>query len=75
MNMMNAIEVRLDRDRFDKCFEMMCDDYCHWPVVSASQDVLNKHCDECDDCYKNRCDSYEKEYDDYDEAYTFFEED
>ena len=47
MNMMNAIEVRLDRDRFDKCFEMMCDDYCHWPVVSASQDVLNKHCDEC----------------------------
>lgn len=24
----------------------MCDEYCHWPVVST-EEILEKHCEEC----------------------------
>jgi hypothetical protein len=47
MNMMNANEVWIDRDRFDKCFEMMCEQYCWYYVSSESQEILDKHCEEC----------------------------
>lgn len=25
----------------------MCDGFCHWPFVCASEDELDEHCDKC----------------------------
>ena len=27
--------------------ELVCDNYCKWPGYCSSQEVLEKHCDEC----------------------------
>ena len=39
--------VKIDSGRLDRAIQMICDDYCHWPIVSLNQDVLDKHCEEC----------------------------
>ena len=26
---------------------LVCDEYCHWPMVCASQERLDRHCGEC----------------------------
>ena len=40
-------EIRINRDRFTEMMEIMCDEFCHWPIESVDQDVLNRHCEEC----------------------------
>jgi len=41
------VTICIPYDRLIETQGMMCDDFCHWAVVSADQDVLDRHCDEC----------------------------
>lgn len=40
-------DVTISRDRLTEIMEMMCDDYCIWPINSCDDDVLDLHCQEC----------------------------
>ena len=41
------MKVEIDCVRFNKCFEMMCDQFCWYYVSSESQEILDKHCEDC----------------------------
>ena len=34
-------------DIVDEVASEMCDGFCHWPFVCASEDELDEHCDKC----------------------------
>lgn len=40
-------EIRIDRAKLTAVMEEMCDHYCWFALNSVSQDVLDKHCEEC----------------------------
>jgi hypothetical protein len=40
-------EIRIDKDRLNTVMELMCDDYCIWPIDSSDDDILELHCQEC----------------------------
>lgn len=40
-------DITISRNRLNEVIEKMCDDYCVWPGICATQERLNKHCEEC----------------------------
>ena len=40
-------EIRISRGTLQEIQEMMCDDYCYYAQTSTSQEILDKHCEEC----------------------------
>ena len=60
--LIGGLKMKIDNNRFNEALEMMCDKFCQWPVVCASQDELNKHCDECP-MNNIECDDYWEERD------------
>ena len=55
-------DVTISRDRLNTVVERICDDFCHWPIASSSQEALNKHCEECP-LNNIECDDYWEERD------------
>ena len=39
--------MKIDNNRFNEALERMCDKFCQWPNVSADQEELNSHYNEC----------------------------
>ena len=37
----------IPQERLERCQEMMCDDFCKWPIESTNEDTLELHCEEC----------------------------
>jgi hypothetical protein len=56
-------EIRIDKDRLNTVMELMCDDYCIWPIDSSDDDILELHCQECP-LNNINCDDYWEKKDD-----------
>jgi len=39
--------ITISRDRLNEVQEKMCDDFCVWPGICATEERLYKHCEEC----------------------------
>ena len=39
--------MQIDKERFNEALEIMCDDFCHWPVAATSDEQLKRFCNEC----------------------------
>ena len=40
-------EITIKWGRLTEVMEMMCEDYCMWPLAATSDDTLKLHCNEC----------------------------
>lgn len=37
----------VDHDKYIGALEKMCDEYCKMPGICETQEILDKHCNEC----------------------------
>ena len=52
--------MQIDKERFNEALEIMCDDFCHWPVAATSDEQLKSFCNDCP-LNNIECDDYWEE--------------
>lgn len=39
--------IKIEKNELTEVIEKICDDYCKMPDICATQERLNRHCQEC----------------------------